>query len=892
MRSRRPQPILLGDPGSAEHLAEVSGLVVLAAASVGILGLAGSALIALSPAHWRPAGYHPLGVAAFSAVALLSAALGRRRPQLFTPARLVYLLPVAVVSVAVTAYLAGPQFASLVTMFLTWFASSITYLPRRHSLALMAWVALVYAVLLVVQSGNFLPLARWEITIGMLLATAVFMNRMVERSWALARSEQAAREDAERARSELEVVSEQKSRFLARMSHELRTPLNAIIGFSQVLARRSYGELNPKQAEYVSDVVDSGQHLLALVDELLDLAKVETGTLELEAGRVDLAGLLGGSLALFEEQAGRQSISLALDVSPGLGVIEADPRKLKQVMFNLLANAVRFTPSGGRVVLGARRAGGRVRISVSDTGPGIAPEEREAIFEEFRQGSAGDDAGGTGLGLPLARRLVELHGGRLYVESESGRGSIFTVDLPVRPALVSAARRTSSPPGERPVRLLLGETDSPERRIETARLLAIGAIAMTGMAVVATVIFHAHPVAEMSGYGDTPLLIGTALALATSVGFLVRPQWTGSPRVLPYLCTLPILTVSVTLALTDLGQGMEGVAGLVYAWVAAAVFLILPPRQVMAELILIAVGLAVALTTQGGVVAPWTQWLVMMGFVVGTGLIFRRFVSRIQAMAMAERAARSQAERVSAELAVASRHKTEFLANMSHELRTPLNVIIGFSEVLESQAFGPLNTKQAEYVADVFASGRHLLGLINDILDLAKAEAGRAALHLADLELDTMLAAAVSPFRKDASRRRVDLSLEVRGLGRVEADEAKLVQALGHMIDNALKFTSEGGRVTVLAARDIDHVEISVSDTGRGIDAADHERIFDAFTHGEDTPGTETGSGLGLALARRYAELHGGGLSVRSDLGLGATFILRLPVRRSPVEPATPAEVA
>jgi signal transduction histidine kinase len=880
----------MGDPGSAEHLAEVSGLVVLASAAVGVLGLMGSALVALAPA--RPAGYHPLGVASLSAAAVLLAVLGRRRPQLFSPTRLVYLLPAAVVGVAVTALLAGPEFSSLVTMFFLWFASSITYLPRRAATALMAWVGVVYAALLVIQQGNFLPVARWGLTVGMVVATALFMNRLVERSWALARGEQAARAQAELARAELEVVSAQKSRFLARMSHELRTPLNAIIGFSEVLARRSFGELNAKQTEYVADVVDSGRHLLALVDDLLDLAKVETGALDLDVSRVELAGLLSGSLALFEEQAARQRITLALDVDADPGAIEADARKLKQVVFNLLANAVRFTPGGGRVTLGARRAGSLVRIWVSDTGHGIAPEDRETIFEEFRQGATAEgDQGGTGLGLPLARRLVEAHGGRLGVKSELGAGSTFTAALPVRPRPDRAVQGSSPSPGERPLPLLLGEPDSPERRVETARLFGIGAMAMTGLAVLAMVIFRIHPVTELATVPGVPMVIGTALALACSVGFVVVPQWTGAPGVLPYLCTLPIVCVGGMLVFGGVAIGLAGFAALAYAWVAVAIFPSFTPRQVVAELALIGAGLGVALALEDGYPAPLANWVVVMGFVMVTGLIFRRFVDRIQALALAERSARGEAERVRAALEVASRHKSEFLANMSHELRTPLNVIIGFSEVLASEAFGPLNEKQAEYVADVLASGRHLLGLINDILDLAKADAGRMELQLADLDVDATLAAVVRPFQEDATRRRVTLHLEA-GPGRMHADEAKLTQALGHLVSNALKFTPDGGTVTVRAARDAEAVEISVTDTGRGVASGDFERIFDAFAHGDGSAATEQGSGLGLALARRYAELHGGSLTVRSDPGSGATFSLHLPVSLGTDDRAAPAEVA
>jgi signal transduction histidine kinase len=878
----RADPILLGDPGSAEQLAEVSTLAVMALGTIGILGLAGTTLVALSSPP-PSAGYHPLAMAGLAAAALVMAGVGRRHREVFSPARQVYFLPVAAVALATAAYLAGPIFAPLVAMFFLWFGSSVTYLPRRAALALMTWVGLAFATVLIIQPGHYQPLARWGTIIWTMVAAAVVLNRLVDRSWTLARGEQDARAEAEQARIELEVVSERKSRFLARMSHELRTPLNAIIGFSDVLAQRCFGELNPEQAEYVDDVVDAGRHLLALVNDLLDLAKVETGAVELDVGRVELTELLGSSLALFKEQAGRRRVVLTLDVDPGSGTIEADARKLKQVVFNLLANALKFTPDGGQVAMGARGSGDRVRIWVSDNGPGIVPEDRESIFEEFRQGARAGE-GGTGLGLPLARRLVELHGGRLWVESEIGAGSTFTAELPIRPRPQTAVE-TSRPAGERPVRLILGEPDSPRRRVETARLILIITGTMTALGVLALTINRLNPVPELARYHEGPLAIITTLGLVVVGAILIRPAWVGTPEVVPYVGAIGVATTST--AIWALGSGVGDYAAILYGWVGAGIFLVVTRREWITHVVLIGAGYGVVLTLQDGHAAPLASWVTVMGLSVVTGHMVRRFVARIEALALAQRAARSEAERVGVELVVASRNKTEFLANMSHELRTPLNVINGFAEVLASGAFGPLNPKQAEYVADVLESGRHLLGIINNILDLAKADAGRMELQLRELNLEVTLATVLMPFERDAVRRRIDLRLAaVAGLGSVEGDEAKLVQALGHLVSNALKFTPDGGRVTVQAAHDGDHVEITVADTGRGIGPDDQQRIFDAFAHGDEALATEQGSGLGLALARRYAELHGGSLTVMSAIGAGATFSLHLPRQRVRAEPA------
>jgi signal transduction histidine kinase len=233
----------------------------------------------------------------------------------------------------------------------------------------------------------------------------------------------------------LEVADRHKSEFLASMSHELRTPLNAIIGFSEVLLQRMFGELNPKQDEYLQDVLSSGRHLLSLINDILDLSKVEAGRMELELARFDLPQALQDTLVLVRERAVRHGIDLHLDTDARLGALVADERKVKQVMLNLLSNAVKFTPEGGRIEVRAVPTDGGVEISVADTGIGIAPENQELIFEEFRQvgGDYAHKREGTGLGLTLARKLVELHGGRLWVKSQVGQGSTFTFSVPERP---------------------------------------------------------------------------------------------------------------------------------------------------------------------------------------------------------------------------------------------------------------------------------------------------------------------------------------------------------------------------------------------------------------------------------------------------------------------------
>jgi signal transduction histidine kinase len=237
--------------------------------------------------------------------------------------------------------------------------------------------------------------------------------------------------ELERANRELAAASQHKSEFLANMSHELRTPLNAIIGFSEVLSEKMFGELNEKQEEYSKDIHASGQHLLSLINDILDLSKIEAGRMELELTDFDLPTAIENALMLVRERAGRRSLTLHKSVDVGVGQIRADERKIRQVVLNLLSNAIKFTPEGGRIEVAAVSKDGSVEVSISDTGVGIAPVDQERVFEEFRQvGTAEKKAEGTGLGLTLCRKFVELHGGRIWVKSQLGAGSTFTFTIP------------------------------------------------------------------------------------------------------------------------------------------------------------------------------------------------------------------------------------------------------------------------------------------------------------------------------------------------------------------------------------------------------------------------------------------------------------------------------
>ncbi|MCI0371612.1 MAG: ATP-binding protein [candidate division NC10 bacterium] len=281
---------------------------------------------------------------------------------------------------------------------------------------------------------------------------------------------QAANLRLQEAAQRAEQASRAKSEFLANMSHELRTPLNAIIGFSQVLENRLHGELNSKQTRFVHNIHTSGSHLLRLINDILDLSKVEAGEMVLRLEPFSVAAALGDVHTVMKPLAAEKNLELAATVEPDVELLTADPTRFKQILYNLLTNAVKFTPEGGQVRVTVRRVGSPpadyppmplppaapepapyLEVAVTDSGIGIAPKDQERIFEDFQQleSSLARRHQGTGLGLSLTRKLVEMHGGRIWVESELGKGSTFRFVLPL-----GGPRQASAPaepaPQERP----------------------------------------------------------------------------------------------------------------------------------------------------------------------------------------------------------------------------------------------------------------------------------------------------------------------------------------------------------------------------------------------------------------------------------------------------------
>ncbi|MBV9552298.1 MAG: PAS-domain containing protein, partial [Alphaproteobacteria bacterium] len=254
-----------------------------------------------------------------------------------------------------------------------------------------------------------------------------------------ARVERALRERAEA----LETAGRLKSEFIANVSYELRTPLNAIIGFAEILAQGYFGPLTPRQLDYSRGILDSSHRLLSLINDILDLATIEAGYMTLETRRIDVHDMLQSVLTLTRERARNQNLDLTLECPAAIGAINADERRLKQAMFNLVSNAIKFTPSGGSIRIAARRDGPDLVLSVSDTGVGIPAAEQARVFEKFERGDPSLHQTGAGLGLSLVKNLIELHGGAVTMESRAEEGTTVSCRLPTSVPAASAAATES-----------------------------------------------------------------------------------------------------------------------------------------------------------------------------------------------------------------------------------------------------------------------------------------------------------------------------------------------------------------------------------------------------------------------------------------------------------------
>ncbi len=545
----------------------------------------------------------------------------------------------------------------------------------------------------------------------------------------------------------------------------------------------------------------------------------------------------------------RNDIQLKLLVEPGVGAIVGDERKVRQIVLNLLSNAAKFAPDGGRVLVRATMDGGGLRIGVLDTGPGIDAGDHERIFEEFRQSSQRALGSGTGLGLPLSRRFARLHGGDLVVDSELGRGSAFWLQLPSEPRVTERARGARQP---RPTLSLTKDRlrVTPRR---TAELL--GSAALFLLLPIALLSLPRPLPAGMHPWPLTLVVVGTVLV---RVVILVVPGASQAGRVVAFSM---MGAVAITLAAACVGPQLAPFVTMFYVWVATNAIAYLSPRAALVQLALVAACYAGLLVLQSGHTLPFVRWELTIGMIALAALIVRRVVDRLWDVAEDERLAREEVQGVNAELAQAYQHKNEFLANMSHELRTPLNVIIGFADVLASEAFGSLEAAQASDVGDILAAARHLLSLVDDVLTLGKLEAGKMEAPVGPAVLGPLVRAGLASAAAHAESKGVRWHVELAQPSLpVEVAEGALVPCLRALSLAAVDVTPEGAACTVEVHATPDGLQVVVVDEGPTLSADDRHTLLEEMVGA--TPGHDTQQALRLALVQRFAALQGGRLAV------------------------------
>ena len=868
---------LLVDPSAYEQVAARWASRIFVSAGLGAL----VAAAAIQAAYPRLPGYQPIPIYALSAFVAL---YGLFVPSIFRRRFGVGMASAGVMSatlICAFAAFSGRTLAPSVAQGVVMCAASVPILfARRDALLIMLAALMGAGAVFLFEPGRLAPADRMLILTLQTLLYSALMVWFADTLFRLAVAERQARAETEATRAELAGVDERRRNFLDRMSHELRTPLNAIIGFSDMLRLGLAGPMTDKQMEYVADITSSGGHLVDLVNDVLDVSQIDGGSVDLALSEFSLRQAADQCVNLCREQAQRNHITIRVTSPDQLSTITADERKVKQILLNLLSNALKFTPRGGTVKVSLWRAHGSVHVQVSDTGPGVDPDDAERIFGAYEQGARNRArAGGTGLGLAVARQLAELHGGGLTLIPGPRQGATFLLILPARPVATRIAPlETNSDRDSTGVRddPAIFEKGSVLERLAgrdglgryRARITAVAAITETLGAGALLLLprpqgvqVEGWPWAGIGGVGLGLVLLHPRVRLSANQMFVLTLAAVAATGW--YVHSIgPKLSSSLATFIL-----MEGLAA--FTW-----FRLRRALIVGAEVVIV---YGLALIFEDGPPGAPVRWGLLVAMLTAGAVMARWLLNYLPALVESENRARRETERANAELAAASRHKNEFLANMSHELRTPLNAIIGFADALEQGVFGPLEPRQVEYLADIGSSGRHLLALINDILDLAKADAGRLELRARPCLLGEIIEAATTPARGRANAAGVRLAVEPDAAdSTLVVDPQLIARALVCLIDNALAFTPPGGLVTVSGRSADGLAQLDVRDSGPGIDPADHERIFAAFEHaGAGT--SPAGSGIGLALARQLVELHGGSVSLRSRLGAGSLFTIEVP---------------
>jgi signal transduction histidine kinase/HPt (histidine-containing phosphotransfer) domain-containing protein len=658
----------------------------------------------------------------------------------------------------------------------------------------------------------------------------------------------------------------------SNISAELRTPLTLMLAPLESLLMGEHGSLSERQRRLLKTVHNNAVKLLQMISGLLDFSKLEAGTLDVNRQPVDVIALTRATIEDFHGFANRKNIRLNFAHQSPHAVANLDRYLLERIVFNLLSNALKFTSSGGEVLVTVELVGDRLILQVKDTGVGISEREQLNIFSQFHHDDDGSTrrSEGMGLGLSLVREFAVLLGGQVTVESKVGHGSTFTVDVLAPPAGGAATASYGTADGEE-MGLRQYETITPE-------------IYQEGLAANSLLpkVLIADNNAELAGYVADLLSEQCQTCIATdgeqAFGLVCdwRPDLVLTGVVLSRrdglsLCRAikakPETAMTPVVLLTALTQRDAMVKG----WEAGADEYLFKPFH-PAELV----------TRIRSLLRSVQQRRKAQEQIERLNEALERRVIELAEANKELKSLANKLEQARDQALEASRFKSVFLANMSHEIRTPINGVISMSDMLTRTT---LSAEQGEIANIIRDSAGSLLDIINDILDFSKIEAGKLELEIVDFELSNIIEGTAELVAEQARAKKLSLmtcvSREIPEI--LRGDPGRLRQILLNLLSNAIKFTS-GGEVLVEVALEYKEeqrcrVRISVTDTGIGMAQETVHRLFQPFTQADGSITRKYGgTGLGLSIAKLLVELLGGRIGVRSVEGKGSTFWFSVPL--------------